>query len=371
MKIIFTGDLFLGGDLLNKSAKSIIKSKSFHLADKRIMNLEQPISDNNTVVEKSTLYTGSKSVLQLKDMKVDAVNLAHNHIHDKSLDGIVETIKHLEDKNIGHFGAGKDISEASEPYYIKDDLCILGYCDFDKSYLNNVEIANAEKPGVNPLRINKIIEDIEGLPEGVSVVVYLHWGKEHVWLPRPEDIQIVKQLLNHKKVATVIGMHAHRAQGYIKHNGKTAYMCLGNFLFSNFYIKPRTQIAYPIEIPKNTKTTRQYHSVSKLTYKKWRLANRISLMIKFDSISNKLQHIPVYQKDKDPIVVELNGISKLLVNSWITLLSLIYKLPNSLYKHVEKTINMIFLTIWRLQIGLFITKQTGIKQALTKAKKFI
>lgn len=32
-------------------------------------------------------------------MKVDAVNLAHNHIQDKGLDGIVETVEQLKKAN--------------------------------------------------------------------------------------------------------------------------------------------------------------------------------------------------------------------------------------------------------------------------------
>ncbi len=43
--IMFTGDLFLGGDLLNKSCKDVIQIKKFYEADKRVVNLEQPISE--------------------------------------------------------------------------------------------------------------------------------------------------------------------------------------------------------------------------------------------------------------------------------------------------------------------------------------
>ena len=57
MKICFAGDIFRR-DLINKSAKNI-DVDIFNYADKRIVNLEQPISDNDTVEEKGTLYTGS------------------------------------------------------------------------------------------------------------------------------------------------------------------------------------------------------------------------------------------------------------------------------------------------------------------------
>ena len=50
-------------------------------------------------------------------------------------------------------------------------------------------------------------------------------------------------------------------------------MCLGNFLFPNFFIKPPAQIYNPKNIPEKIDITRQYHKVFKQTYKKWRWIN--------------------------------------------------------------------------------------------------
>lgn len=311
MKIIFTGDLFLGGDLLNKPTKEIVKFTSFEYADKRIVNLEQPISDNNLIADKCTLYTGSFAVNQLKQLKIDAVNLAHNHIQDKEKEGIRDTILHLNSSEIGHFGAGKDILEAKKPYYLTDNLCIIGYCDFGRSYLNQVQIATANKAGVNPLRYESVIDDLDQLPEDTKVILYFHWGKEHVWLPTAHDVELARKLLDNNKVSLILGMHCHRVQGYIIHNGKRAYMSLGNFFYSRiFFITPPTQIAYPDIIPEKCTITRQYHSVARLTYKKWKTANRVSLTIEYDTETQSVKHIPVIQSDNEPKVEELTGFSK-------------------------------------------------------------
>ena len=108
MKICFTGDVFLGGDLNHKSCRNVVEVEAFKKADIRIINLEQPISDNNFVENKSTLYTDSFALNQLKDLKVTAVNLANNHIQDKGLVAIDETTRHLQSKNIGFFGSGEN-----------------------------------------------------------------------------------------------------------------------------------------------------------------------------------------------------------------------------------------------------------------------
>ena len=114
-----------------------------------------------------------------------------------------------------------------------------------------------------------------------KAILYFHWGREHVFLPTYDDIQLVKKLLEDERVLLIVGMHPHRPQGYIEHNNKKAYMCLGNFLFPNFFIKPPAQIYNPKNIPEKIDITRQYHKVFKQTYKKWRWINRISLVLTF------------------------------------------------------------------------------------------
>src|SRR5690554_2954462 len=107
MKICLTGDVFLGGDLLHFNSK-VIYSDIFNNADFRVVNLEQAVSENSYNVDKSTLYTSPLMIKLLKDWNVDVVNLANNHIHDKGLSGISETIAHLTEQDIPSFGAGSN-----------------------------------------------------------------------------------------------------------------------------------------------------------------------------------------------------------------------------------------------------------------------
>ena len=199
-----------------------------------MVNLEQAVSDSQYIEEKCTLYTGSYALKKLKELKINAVNLAHNHIQDKGLDAIAETIYHLDSFDIKNYGAGVNAKAASQPYWVTESIAILGYCDFEKQYLRQVEIAEENKPGVNPLRLNKIKSDLDNLPVGKKAIIYFHWGMEHVWLPPGEDIDLAKLILEDERVITIIGMHSHRAQGVVNHAGKQAFMCLGNFLFPNF-----------------------------------------------------------------------------------------------------------------------------------------
>lgn len=333
MKICFTGDVFLGGDLNHKSCKNIVNVDLFLNADVRIVNLEQPISNNNKIENKSTLYTDSFAISQLKELKVHAVNIANNHIHDKGLDGIKETICHLDNAKIGSFGAGKNIFEAEKVYWINEEIAILGYCEFEKSYLNQVAVGTETSPGINPLRLKKIKSDLNNLPKGAKVILYFHWGMEHVWLPPPNDISLAKKLLEDERIISIIGSHPHRVQGIINHAGKKAFMCLGNFIFPNFYIKSPTQIYYPsnIEKKKIQYTTSNYLNVFKPTYKKWLGINRVSMLVELCTKSNIIKTKLVVQDDSMPKIYELNGLSLFFYNLWIVFLSLIYKLPKTIY----------------------------------------
>jgi poly-gamma-glutamate synthesis protein (capsule biosynthesis protein) len=319
------------------------------------------------VAEKCTLYTGSFATQQLRQLNVQAVNLAHNHIQDKSDDGIVETIEHLSDAGIDCFGAGDNLTTAKKPYWIKKDLCIIGYCDFDAPTLNQIRLATDNEPGINPLRYESITSDLENLPVDSKAILYFHWGRENVWLPQYKNILLAKKLLKNDKVLGIVGMHAHLIQGYIQHKSKRAYMCLGNFLFPNFFIEPPVQMSYPTKLVDKYDVTRLYHRVSSLTYKKWKLVNRISVIIRYDTETEQWLTVPMIQSDDEPRVRELNGVLKAVVMAWVRILSSLYLLPRNIYVPLEKV--HVFLThkICRMRIRIFHVKQQGAVKTLKKA----
>jgi len=368
MKICFTGDVFLGGDLNHKSCKNLVDVDMFNKADIRIINLEQPISNNAYIANKGTLYTDSFAISQLNDLKVNAVNFANNHIQDKGLEGIEETINHLKNNKIGYFGGGKNITYAEKFYWLNDDVALLGYCEFGKPYLNQITVATDGSPGVNPLRLEKIQSDLNKLPSGKKAILYFHWGMEHVWLPPTNDIKLAKILLKDSRIITIIGMQSHRVQGVIEYEGKKAYPSIGNFIFPSFYIKPPTQIFYPNKNEKNKIKfiSRYYHSVDKPTYKKWLWINRVSLIIEYCSLTNNLEKKFVIQDENNNKINELKGFKLYIYETWINILSLIYKLPEPLYTIIWKLhVSQVKLTL-KLKIRFFSLRQLGIKNFINE-----
>ncbi len=361
MKICFTGDVFLGGDLLNNNVDKTVQVKFFKESDKRVVNLEQPVSDSDYIEDKCTLYTGSYAVKQLKSLKVNAVNLAHNHIQDKGLEGISETINHLNGGGIVSFGAGSNIKEASTPVYLTEEIAVFGYCEYDKPYLRQIVVAEEETAGVNPLRYENILRDLKTLNSNQKAILYFHWGREHVSLPPRADLDLASKVLNDDRVLLIIGMHAHRPQGTVKFKNKKAYMCLGNFLFPNFYIAPPTQIVYP-KNKTNIDITYQYLNVFKLTYKKWKWINRVSIVLQFDTVTKNIKEQIVIQDDDEPIVRELKGYKKQIVKYILSFYSLLYKLPPFIYNPIEKINSFTVRLKWRLGILFTQFKQLGFKE---------
>jgi len=304
------------------------------------------------------LVTDSYALRQLRQLRVDAVNLAHNHIQDKGLSGISETVNHLEKAAIGHFGAGSNNIEAREPFWLTDDIALLGYCEFDKPYLKQIVVATESSAGVAPLRLEIIKKDLELLPQGKRAILYFHWGREHVWLPPYEDIVLAKRLLEDDRVLMIIGMHPHRPQGVVEHNGKKAYMCIGNFLFPNFYISPPTRLAYPEQREEHVKwKTRRYHGVYEMTYKKWKFVNRVSLIVQFDTETYDNDYSIALQKDNEPVVVEPKILFQRMIKGGIKMISLMYCLPHPIYQMLEKSNEKTFYFYWRIANKFFLIRQ--------------
>jgi len=335
MKIAFTGDLFLGGDLLDCKDCATIKIQEFNEADIRVCNLEQGSGNNHEILDKSTVTAPLKSLLFLRKNKFNIVSLANNHIHDKGIVGFEQKIKFFQDNAIKFTGGGKNIHEAAKAVKLGDEYFLLSFCTFGKSYLRKVQVASSSEYGVNPLTFEQVKESLDKLPKQAKVILMVHWGRENVWLPPVSDISFAKQILELEKIHSIIGSHSHRVQGVLKHQDKQAWFSLGNFLFPNFFMQPRTQIIYPETPPKKYHKTKEYHPVFSLTYKMWKWSNRISLLLTFDTESGNFEKIFVKQHKYKPQVEKLNKTTSFFLTIWFNMLSFFLYLPRFLYSPLE------------------------------------
>lgn len=335
MKVLFLGDLFVGGDMLNYPPNSkFIVSKSFDDADLVVANLEQVISDSDKVAEKGVIAAPAKAINYLARLGIDCVCLAQNHIHDKLNTGIADTLTYLQSINMGHFGAGSNLNEAEKPFILRDNYYVIGGCSYN-SYPRQVQFATQSNPGVNPINVKRIKEQLVELPDDAQVILFFHWGREYVRFPNSRLIELAKELLSLDKVALVIGGHAHVFQGDLTHNKKKAFLSLGNFLFPNFYMNAPLKIYYP-SLPLKVTTMRGFYGSNNLSYKKWKVVNRISLGVLFNTHTKDTRLIPYFQLDNCPFVKEMSPPYSYIVLFYARLLSIAYTLPTFIYDFVVR-----------------------------------
>jgi hypothetical protein len=368
MIVKFFGDVFLGGDLFEKSLENLLGPELLCDDKFNIVNLEHPIGDSEFFSDKSTLFSSSKALNQLEELGVNAVGLANNHIHDKGNEGILETCSLLEKSKIKYFGAGSNSIVASKNLELDKSIVVMGFCDFDKSYLRKVQLAKHNKPGVNGLSKKNIIAQLNKLSKDQEAILYLHWGVEHVWLPRYSDITLVNELLNHPKVGLIVGSHAHRFQGSIKLNGKSAYFCLGNYIFPNFFYDSPAMLKNTINCDRKYNVTYQYHTVDGLTYKKWPLVNRVSIAVEYNALTGEVSHEFLFQNESGNRIYKLTRLESYFFASWFWLLGLVYRLPKYVYTPLSIGLEKITYWVWNTKIYIFRFKQLSLKQFAARVR---
>jgi len=332
MKIAFGGDCCVVGDALMWRDKQYLEIPSYQSADKRIINLEQCISDREAVTGKTTIFSNSWVKPLICSLRTDCVSLANNHLHDCGKEGIVDTLRFLDDWGITYVGAGEDAHSAAKPVYIGEKLVLLAYCQYGTHYLRNVLCAKDDEPGVNGFSLERVLQDLDALEDDVSAVVSLHWAAEYVSLPPYEIIHWAKTILEHERCCLIVGHHPHIPLGKVEHNGKEAYLSLGNLMFPNFYIDEEQRLCYPQKGEKCA-SVRMLTKVPCLTHKKWQKLNRQSIVLVFDTEKKRVETISFTEQDDImPVSRELSGPQAHRAEQRFNRLSAIYALPRRLYQ---------------------------------------
>ena len=251
INLAFLGDISLddGEAVMKRYVKngrdvtSIVSSDLIALLgtfDITIANHEYAASTRGKKLDKAYTYRGNPDNVDIFHMiGVDFVSLANNHVYDYGRDAFLDTIQAMIDHGMDYAGAGKNLADASEPFYYVINgrkIAILCGSRAEKHYIT--PIAEEDVPGVFGMydSENMKIAVSKAKSECDFVIVYPHWGKENSY--RIEDI-IREQ--GHEYIDCgadlIVGAHAHQLQGVEFYKGKMIAYNLGNFLFENPMVK--------------------------------------------------------------------------------------------------------------------------------------
>jgi len=240
------------------------------------------------------IYVRDEDIFRIKEMGFDIVSLANNHAWDMGVEGLQNTIRHLEEMGIQYCGAGMNIEEASRPAVVtKDGLSVafLAYCMCDEPLFGHIEVAEENKPGICPLFMDKVVDDIKAAKKKYDkVVVIPHWGKEYSYSPLPEIVDMAKQMVKAGADA-VMGGHPHQVQPLVRLHGTPVCFCLGNFLFPDFYMQPPRPMWYPDETEELSKIPdihRYIFPVKERVRRVWEPQSRYSRVVGMTFVGEKV-----------------------------------------------------------------------------------
>lgn len=174
----------------------------------------------------------------LKDMNVDIVNIANNHIMDHGEKGILTSIKNWEKIGLPYVGAYKSIADQETLRILHKNglrICFLSYTKSvgakkrpgTKGYLAN----KYDDVGVKWLR--RIIDRIKREKLADVIVMSIHFGKEYQMLPTSYQLETSNNIAD-AGADIIIGHHPHVLQPpafILDSKGREAFVAysLGNF----------------------------------------------------------------------------------------------------------------------------------------------
>lgn len=219
----------------------------FEESDISMINLEVPVAGN---IYPPSNYPNFNSPVELldgvKNMGVDIISTANNHALDKGLNGLNETIKNAQSKELKVVGTY--LTEDTKPLIMEQNNIKLGIASYTYG-TNGIPIPKAAPYCVNIIDKDKMKADIDYMKsEGVDYIIFsMHFGQEYQTTQNQTQEELVEFLVSNG-VDIVFGSHPHVPQPYQIKNvtledgtQKQAFVIysLGNFVShqSDYYTK--------------------------------------------------------------------------------------------------------------------------------------
>ena len=238
--IIIVGDLFPVPSNFSKFSEGDVSylfgekiCDLFAQADYRICNLEGALTDNPGKCEKLgvSLYAPTTTVNAYKQLHIDCCNLANNHITDAGSNGVIDTMKTLDNAGITHLGAGEKEDAICKYVFFKageKKICLYNVAE---------TIFNAPtktQPGAHLYDEYIVCKELEALTKECDyLIVVYHGGAERYRYPTPQTKKRFHRMAD-CGADMVLSQHTHCVGTEEYYNGAYLLYGQGNFLFRSF-----------------------------------------------------------------------------------------------------------------------------------------
>jgi poly-gamma-glutamate synthesis protein (capsule biosynthesis protein) len=238
LRIAFAGDTMLGrlvNEVINQRGYAYPWGNILPLlqkADFRMVNLETTFTKSEKRVPKVFNYKADpKNIHALMKANINVVSLANNHSKDFGNEGLLDTIKTLDNANILHVGAGHNIEQAQLPVILEDSgikIGIIGATDNEPTWH-----ATETTPGINYFSVDNLtdlLKQIIQLKKQVDLlIISLHWGPNMRQQPTQKYIDAAHLMID-AGADIIHGHSAHIFQGVEIYKNKLIMYDTGDFV---------------------------------------------------------------------------------------------------------------------------------------------
>lgn len=247
MRIAFLGDVMLGrgvgAEIRRRSPESFWTDLHGVLlgADLVVANLECAITTHPVAWTRTPkvfhFRAPPEAVEVLHAAGVRLVSLANNHVLDYEIEGLLDTLRHLDGAGIVRAGAGRDHEEAARPAVVEAagrSVAMIAATDNEPGWA-----ATGGRPGVQWLRCDPGEErSLAAIERGVAaaraqgaelVILSLHWGPNMVPRPSTAFREFARAVIE-RGVDVLHGHSAHIVQGVGVHRGRPILYDAGDVL---------------------------------------------------------------------------------------------------------------------------------------------
>lgn len=243
VKITFVGDIFpanlhytigfgVASEFYKHRGKPWVAQLQSFFKDNDIVfgNLESPLIDDELFTTTNCFAGSYEFAPFLKQIGVNIVSIANNHILEQGLEGFQSTIDYLE-KNQIHY-VGKITNGASNIVTIKWSDIKIGFAGFNDIHdIPNPDLyANYKEESVL-----KALYKMDEMNLDYKIIS-IHWGDEFINFPSLKQIESAHKFIENG-ADIIVGHHPHVVQPIEKFKNGLIFYSLGNFIFDMIWSK--------------------------------------------------------------------------------------------------------------------------------------
>lgn len=186
-------------------------SSDINEADLAIANFEGSVNSNRKLFGFPLFNFPKETIYSLKNVGFDLLSTANNHALDTGLDGIAETISHINESGMKNFGTLAE--DGDKGIIVEKNGIKIGLISFTDTLNGMDSLMRGKEYSVNTFA-QDVKSNIQNLKDNSDIViVYPHWGNEYQLVPNDRQIYL-KTILQEAGADIILGSHPHVLQKY-------------------------------------------------------------------------------------------------------------------------------------------------------------